>query len=89
MRNQISSYLLQSRGIIASSDAIVIGSSTQQLLMHVSLLLRKQFSSIILENPGYGGARTVFELQGYDIEAIDVAEKGIRLEQLETFRFSF
>lgn len=86
LRNQIASYLLQSRGIIASSDAIVIGSSTQQLLMHVSLLLRKQFSSIILENPGYGGARTVFELQGYDIEAIDVANKGISLEQLETLR---
>lgn len=86
LREQIASYLLQSRGIVTSSDAIVIGSSTQQLLMHVSLLLRKQFSSIILENPGYVGARTVFELQGYDIEAIDVSDKGIKIEQLETLQ---
>ena len=83
LREQIASYLMQSRGIVTSSDAIIIGSSTQQLLMHVSLLLRKQFSSIILENPGYGGARTVFELQGYDIESIDVGDKGIKMEQLE------
>ena len=83
LRKQIASYLLQSRGIITSSDAIVIGSSTQQLLMHVSLLLRKQFSSIILENPGYGGARSVFALNGYDIEAIDIGQKGIEMEQLE------
>jgi len=86
LREQIASYLLQSRGIVTLSDAIVIGSSTQQLLMHVSLLLGKQFSSIILENPGYGGARTVFELQGYEIEAIDVGDKGIKMEQLETLQ---
>ncbi|MBD3106990.1 PLP-dependent aminotransferase family protein [Bacillus sp. AGMB 02131] len=83
LRKQISNYLFQSRGIDTTAESIVIGSSTQQMLMHISLLLRKRFSSIILENPGYRGARSVFECIGYNVEAIDIGAKGINMDQLE------
>lgn len=84
LREQISSYLLQSRGIHATSDAIIIGSSTQQLLLYVSTLLKEEHSSILVENPGYDGARHVFQLQNFSLEAIDVTDDGHCLEQLST-----
>lgn len=83
LRSQITSYLLQSRGIQTAPEQIIIGSSTQQLLMHLSLFLKKDFSSIAVENPGYDGARVVFQLHGYQLEPIEVGAKGLVLEQLE------
>jgi GntR family transcriptional regulator / MocR family aminotransferase len=83
LRRQLSSYLLQSRGIQATPEQIIIGSSTQQLLMHLSLFLKKDYSSIAVENPGYDGARVVFQLHGYHLYPIEVGAKGLSLEQLE------
>lgn len=83
LREKIENYLLQSRGIRTSADSIVIGSSTQQLLMNLSIILKKDYSSIAVENPGYDGARVVFQLYGFQINPIDVTEKGLSMKQLE------
>ncbi|MGE8204720.1 PLP-dependent aminotransferase family protein [Heyndrickxia sp. NPDC080065] len=83
LREEIANYLLQSRGIQTSADAIVIGSSIQQLLMHLSILLKREYSSIAFENPGYHGARTVFQLQGFHIDPIHVTKRGLDIKQLE------
>ncbi|MCM3600911.1 PLP-dependent aminotransferase family protein [Robertmurraya korlensis] len=83
LRSQLSSYLLQSRGIQTTPEQIIIGSSTQQLLMHLSLFLQKDFSSIAVENPGYDGARVVFQLHDYHLHPIEVGSKGLSLKQLE------
>lgn len=83
LRSQISNYLLQSRGIQTTPEQIIIGSSTQQLLMHLSLFLKKDFSSIAVEDPGYDGARVVFQLHGYHLHPIEVGAKGLSLKQLE------
>jgi GntR family transcriptional regulator/MocR family aminotransferase len=74
LREKIASYLLQSRGIRTSADSIVIGSSTQQLLMNLTFILKKDYSSIAVENPGYDGARAVFQLNGFQINPIEVKE---------------
>lgn len=83
LRENITTYLLQSRGIRTSAGSIVIGSSTQQLLLYLSLLIKGEHSSIAVENPGYDGARTIFQLQGFQIYPIDVTERGLSIEQLE------
>lgn len=82
LRESLANYLLQSRGIRSNSDSIIIGCSTQQLLMHLSLLLKKDYSTIAVENPGYDGARTVFRMQGFDIDPIEVTDKGISIKEL-------
>lgn len=82
LRKRITSYLLHSRGIRTRAEFIVIGSSTQQLLLHLSILLRQEYAEIALENPGYDGARSIFMMQGYGIHPIDVTSKGINLDQL-------
>ncbi|WP_391201638.1 PLP-dependent aminotransferase family protein [Psychrobacillus sp. L4] len=83
LREKIANYLLQSRGIRTSADSIVIGSSTQQLLMHLCIILKKEYSSIAVENPGYDGARIVFQLFGFQVNPIDVIEKGLCMKQFE------
>ncbi|WP_066051798.1 MocR-like pyridoxine biosynthesis transcription factor PdxR [Robertmurraya korlensis] len=82
LRSQLSRYLLQSRGIQTTSEHIIIGSSTQQLLMHLSLFLKNRFSSVAVENPGYDGARLVFQLHGFHLHPVKIGIKGLSLEHL-------
>lgn len=85
-KEQLVQYLLQSRGIQTQPDNIIIGSSTQQLLIFVSFLLKQKFSSIILEDPGYSGAYEAFKLQDFNIETLPVTTAGADLEVLKTRR---
>lgn len=83
LRGQLSTYLLQSRGIQTTPEQIIIGSSTQQLLLHLSLLLKRDFPSVAVENPGYDGARVVFQLHGFQLHPVEVGAKGLSIAQLE------
>jgi GntR family transcriptional regulator / MocR family aminotransferase len=83
LRKELSRYLLQSRGIQTIPEQIIIGSSTQQLLMNISLLLKSHFPSVAVENPGYDGARVVFRLHGFQLLPMEVGEKGLSITQLE------
>lgn len=60
LRESLAKYLFQSRGVRANSEQIVIGSSTQQLLMILSILLKEEHNQIAVEDPGYNGARELF-----------------------------
>lgn len=83
LQHELAHYLLQARGISAEPQQIIIGSSTQQLLLQLSILLKEDFSSVLLENPGYNGAREVFELLNFQIETIAVNQGGLALEELQ------
>ncbi|MER2192210.1 MAG: PLP-dependent aminotransferase family protein [Solibacillus sp.] len=82
LKEQLAHYLMQARGMHVMPEQIIIGSSTQQLLLHISFLLKESFSSIIVEDPGYTGVREVFTLQQFQLEAITVTESGIQLDEL-------
>ncbi|MFJ7732640.1 PLP-dependent aminotransferase family protein [Lysinibacillus sp. NPDC097231] len=82
LKEQLVHYLLQARGVRVDSEDIIIGSSTQQLLMYLGFLLKEEFSSVILEDPGYNGAREAFKLHGFQIESLPVFENGAQLKHL-------
>lgn len=82
LKEQLASYLMQARGMHVSPEQIIIGSSTQQLLLQLSFVLKEDFSSIILENPGYNGVREVFALQKFQLETITTTESGLQLDEL-------
>lgn len=82
LREQLSKYLMHSRGLRTNPEAIVIGGSTQFLLLQLSILFKGDFEGLAVENPGYDGARKVFELQGFHIEPIQVTETGISIKAL-------
>ncbi|SHH12729.1 PLP-dependent aminotransferase family protein [Clostridium grantii] len=83
LRFEISKYIYQSRGVLSSPEQIIIGSGTQQSLSLLSLVLQKFDKNLAFEDPGYIGARNVFEHYGFDIASIPVDENGICINKLK------
>ena len=83
LREQIAAYLLQARGVLTDPQSIIIGSSTQQMLVYLGHILRDEFESIIVEDPGYDGAREAFQFHRFAIETVPVYETGADLSQLD------
>jgi GntR family transcriptional regulator/MocR family aminotransferase len=83
LREQIATYLLQSRGVNTDPNAIIIGSSTQQMLIYLGQILKDDFNSIIVEDPGYGGARESFQFHRFTLETLPVYETGADFSGLE------
>ncbi|MGC4376561.1 PLP-dependent aminotransferase family protein [Fictibacillus sp. Mic-4] len=86
LREQISAYLFQSRGVKTNADAIIIGSSTQQMLVYLGQILKDEFRSIIVEDPGYDGAREAFQFHRFTFETLPVDETGADLSLLEQMK---
>ena len=82
LREQIAAYLLQSRGVQADAQAIIIGSSTQQMLIQLGHLLKDEFSSVLVEDPGYDGAREAFQFHQFTLEPLPVYETGVDFSPL-------
>ncbi|KYG91923.1 GntR family transcriptional regulator [[Bacillus] sp. KCTC 13219] len=82
LREQIATYLFQSRGVRTSVDSIIIGSGTQQMLINLIEILKREFSSIIVEDPGYDGAREAFKFHNLSIETIPVFKSGVDFSKL-------
>ncbi|MBN8191840.1 PLP-dependent aminotransferase family protein [Bacillus sp. NTK074B] len=82
LRMELEDYLFQSRGVKTSADQIIIGGSTQQLLVLVSLLLKDSVRSIAVEDPGYDVARELFSLMSFSVHPIPAKDDGIMVDQL-------
>lgn len=85
LREQVARYVFQSRGVHCSSEDIVIGAGTQQLLMILSALLKKQNKKTIgIENPGYFLSENIFSSQGFEICHLPLDKEGVQLSQDQT-----
>ncbi|TQR16271.1 PLP-dependent aminotransferase family protein [Psychrobacillus soli] len=86
LREQIATYLLQSRGVKTDANAIIIGSSTQQMLIHLGHILKDDFPSVIVEDPGYDGAREAFQFHRFTLETLPVYETGADFSRIEQMK---
>ncbi|KAB2336809.1 PLP-dependent aminotransferase family protein [Cytobacillus depressus] len=86
LREQIATYLLQSRGVKTDPNAIIIGSSTQQMLINLGQVLKDNFPSIIVEDPGYDLAWEAFKFHRLMFETLPVHETGADLSRLDQMR---
>ena len=82
LKEQLARYLLQARGVNINEEDIIIGCSTQQMLVYLGFLLKQDSDSIIVEDPGYNGAREAFNLHHFQLETLPVSENGAQLDQL-------
>ncbi|WP_260961924.1 MocR-like pyridoxine biosynthesis transcription factor PdxR [Pseudomonas citri] len=86
LRKAIATYLNLERGAKCSPDQVLVLSSTRQALFLCAQLLVDAGKPILLENPGYYGARKAFEAAEAKIVPIDVDALGIRTDLLRADR---
>jgi GntR family transcriptional regulator / MocR family aminotransferase len=84
LREQITKYAAEYRGVKCDPEQIVVGAGTLYCLELLCNLLRKQATrSIGFEDPGYGKARTAFKNAGFKICPISVDKDGINIKELD------
>lgn len=86
LRKAIAAYLNLERGAKVFPDQILVLSSTRQSLFLCAQLLVDAGKPILLENPGYFGAKKAFESAEARIVPIDVDAQGIRTDLLRADR---
>lgn len=82
LRKSISTYLNLERGANCSPDQVLILSSTRQGLYLSAQLLADAGAPILMENPGYYGARKAFITAEARALPVDVDEFGVRTSLL-------
>ncbi len=83
LREQIASYLIDSRGVRCEAKQIVITSSFGEPMGLLAKLVKDRYKTLGMESPGYHVARRAFEEYGYKIAHIPVDAKGIMIDTLK------
>ena len=65
LRQALSEYVYQSRGVHADPESILIGSGTIPLLAVLTSLLQPDFECIAVEEPGFRLGRELFRSRGF------------------------
>jgi GntR family transcriptional regulator / MocR family aminotransferase len=79
LREAISRYLAQFRGIRCSAKQVIIFNSAQQALMALAVLLLNRGDAVWIEDPSYLGVRAAFRLADATSIPVPVDEAGIRV----------
>lgn len=82
LRQEITRYLFQSRGVVCQPNQIIIGSGTEQLMPLLIRLLPKTFI-FGFENPGYALIHSIFSHHERASLPISIDEDGIHVDELE------
>lgn len=82
LKGQLIQYLYKYRGVKASPEQLVIGSGTNSLMFWLAFVLRKQYSKMLFEDPGYTRIRNLFQEFDYAIKSIAVKEDGVDIDTL-------
>lgn len=83
LRKEIMRYLRESRGVYCSPEQIFLCCGTQHSLDIICNILPDQKQTVGMEEPGYDGARFVFNSNGYTSIPIPVTKNGLSVDALE------
>lgn len=83
LRREIAAQLASKRGVRCSPEQVVILPGTQAALMRLLTLFDSRRDVVAMENPGFDGARIVFERQGFSTVPLSVDDQsGWNLDSL-------
>lgn len=82
LRNAISNYLHQARGVNCTPEQIIVGAGNDYLLMLLATVIGQRHK-IALENPTYRQAYRLFERLSYDVCTVEMDSKGMDVSELE------
>lgn len=81
LRNTLSAYLYEARGVRCNPDRIIIGAGMEYLLMLLNQLFHEK-PVIAMENPTYMQAYNVFKKNGNKVLPIDMDKSGMKVMEL-------
>jgi len=79
LREAVANYLSSSRGVNCGAEQIAIVSGAQEALDLTARLLLNPGDCVCMENPGYIGARLVFEAAGAKISDVSLDDEGMKV----------
>jgi GntR family transcriptional regulator/MocR family aminotransferase len=82
LREAIADYLRTSRAVHCDAEQILVTAGSQQALDLVARLLVDEGDAVGIEDPGYMGARAVFEAAGARMVPLPVDGEGLRTDTL-------
>ena len=82
LREALSGYMYETRGVHAAADNIVIGNGVTPLLRILGYILRNKHSRIAVEEPGFRLGREVFRSGGYEIVPLPLRDDGLDVDAL-------
>lgn len=80
LREQLSRYLAQFRGVRATPDEVLIFESTSQALTALFLLLADPGEQVLVEDPGYPAASAAAQLADLTVVPVPVDGAGLDIE---------
>jgi GntR family transcriptional regulator / MocR family aminotransferase len=83
LRQEISNYLLQSRGVRSTPEQILITAGTQTSIELICQLLALRGNTVAMEEPGYSGVRSVLEDQGCFIDPVPLEKDGLSVDHIQ------
>lgn len=86
LRENLASYLRDSRGVVCEWWQIAITTGSQQALFLLAHLLLTPGDKVIMENPGYSGAVRAWQAAKANIHFAPIDEQGLVCPPLETAR---
>ncbi|MDD3224882.1 MAG: PLP-dependent aminotransferase family protein [Clostridium sp.] len=86
LRCELAKYVYENRGVLCHPNQIIVGAGTQYCLNLVCQMLRENYNSIGMEEPGSNYIRYIFQRNKFSIKPIEVNEDGLNVKQLENIK---
>lgn len=77
LREAIAGYLRRSRGLVCDAERVLVTNGSQQGLDLIARLLLDPGDRVLMEEPGYEGARHAFVFAGAEVQPVAVDAEGL------------
>ncbi len=85
LRDEISRYIYQSRGVRCDLEQVIIAAGTQQLVNILCIILKRMgIDHVSFEDPGYHPVRSIFRDRGFKMTYAPIDKDGILIGKLPT-----
>lgn len=81
LRVEIASYLARTKGLNCQPEQVIVFQGSQQALTYIAKILIDSGDTVVVENPGYGGARDSLTDRGAKLLPVDIDIDGIQVDQ--------
>lgn len=86
LRHNLRLYLERIRGVRCNENQIIITAGIQQSLDYICKILWNNHPTILMEEPGYNKAATVFISNGLTVQTVPVDKNGLIVSRLPTLQ---